>query len=581
MPSWCNSAGRRETPVTDAVNVASRPSVSSDRAVIVQGDRSVLVEVDHPDYERARALLARFAEIEKSPEHVHTYRLSDLALWNAAAAGLSAAEIIEALRAISRFEVPSLVEHEIRDRIARHGVCSLHDYKPDPSVLRLAVRDTFVRDRLAGDRKASVLLRPCPDGFLLEAAHRGLVKQALLSIGYPVDDRAGLIPGAPLEVALRGDRFTPYSYQASAARAFREAGAHGVIVLPCGAGKTVVAMMVMADLGVRTLILTSGREASEQWRREILDKTSLADVSLYHSTKKDVGPVTVTTYAMLARKGGGGPTKYAHFDRLAEEPWGLVVYDEVHLLPAPVFRLTAELQARRRLGLTATLVREDERAGDVFALIGPKRYDVPWRELEKSGHIAEASCFEIRVALERDLQLEYANATPREQPRIAGENPAKLPVLGARAERHAGDRVLVLGTYLDPLREAGVLLGAPVITGETPHKERERAYGDFRSGRIRRLVLSRVGNFAIDLPEANVLVQLSGTMGSRQEEAQRLGRVLRPKPGGAIFYTLVTRDTIEQENALHRQLFLTEQGYRYFIEDWAGDGAEEKGRVLH
>jgi DNA excision repair protein ERCC-3 len=296
--------------------------------------------------------------------------------------------------------------------------------------------------------------------------------------------------------------------------------------------------------------------------------------------------VTITTYAMVAKKGGEGPTKHQHFDRLSKEPWGLVIYDEVHLLPAPIFRLTAELQARRRLGLTATLVREDGREGDVFALIGPKRHDVPWRELEKTGHIATATCFEVRVPLPEALSLPYASADAREQPRIAGENPLKLSALRELAARHAGDRVLVLGSYLEPLTSAGRLLDAPVVTGETPHDKREEAYSLFRRGAIRTLVLSRVGNFAIDLPEANVLIQLSGTMGSRQEEAQRLGRVLRPKPGGATFYSLVTRDTVEQAHALHRQLFLTEQGYRYFIEEWSdGHGGEQgeggEGRVLH
>ncbi|MGE0785090.1 MAG: DNA repair helicase XPB [Sandaracinaceae bacterium] len=562
-------------------------SAASDRErpAIVQSDRSVLLEVDHPRYEEAREVLARFAELEKSPEHVHTYRLGDLALWNAASAGLGADEIIEGLTAISRYEVPSLVMHEIRDRMARYGVCSLHDHPSDPSRLRLAVREPFVRERLAGEKKAAEILSPCPDGFLLDVIHRGYVKQVLLEIGYPVDDRAGLVEGEPLEVAIRRDVFTPYPYQRDAVHAFSAAGAHGVIVLPCGAGKTVVALMAVAELGTRTLVLTSGREAAEQWRREMIAKTSLSEdqVGVYGGTKKKdkvVAPVTVTTYTMLAQRGGTGPTKFTHFDRLAQEPWGLVVYDEVHLLPARIFRLTAELQARRRLGLTATLVREDGRQGDVFALIGPKRFEVPWRVLEKSGHIAAATCFEVRFELPDSLKLPYAHAEPREQPRIAGENPAKLSALRTIAERHVGDRLLVLGTYLEPLRAAGALLNAPVVTGETPHGERVKAYEAFRRGEIRRLVLSRVGNFAIDLPDANVLIQLSGTMGSRQEEAQRLGRVLRPKPGGATFYTLVTRDTVEQEHALHRQLFLTEQGYRYFIEDWSDDGRQEE-RVLH
>ncbi len=548
-----------------------------DRAAIVQGDRSVLLEVDHPGYEVARRHLGRFAELEKSPEHVHTYRLSDLALWNAAAAGMTEAEVVDALASISRFELPSHVLHEVRDRLARFGVCALHDHPSDERQLRLSVADRRVRDRFARDKKLSSLLRPCPDGFLLDAAARGPVKQAILKLGWPVDDRAGLRDGAPMDVELRRDVFTPYDYQDAAARAFLDSGGHGAIVLPCGAGKTVLAMMVVAALKTRTLILTSGREACAQWRRELVAKTTLTedDVAIYGAgQKKDVGPVTVSTYAMMARKGGGGPTGHVNFDRLSQEPWGLLVYDEVHLLPARMFRLTAEVQARRRLGLTATLVREDGRAGDVFALIGPKRYEVPWRELEASGHIAAATCFEVRVDLSDGVEDAYASATLREQPRVAAENPAKLRALRGIVERHEGDRVLVIGTYLESLRAAARLLRAPAITGETPHDKREELLSAFRAGAIRTLVMSRVGNFAIDIPEANVLVQLSGSMGSRQEEAQRLGRVLRPKPGGATFYTLVSRDTVEQEHALHRQLFLTEQGYRYYLEDWT-DGPQD------
>jgi DNA excision repair protein ERCC-3 len=539
------------------------------RAAIVQGDRSVLVEVDHPGYEFARDRLARFAEIEKSPEHVHTYRVSDLSLWNAASAGTSADDVIAALHEISRFEVPSHVAHEVRDRMNRFGVCALVDLPGDTTRLRLEVSDRFLAERLVTEKKAARFLTRESGAFTLETAHRGAIKQALLSLGYPVDDRAGLAPGEPLPIEVRGDVFKPYPYQSAAREAFVRGGAHGVVALPCGAGKTVVAILSMAALSTRTLVLTASREAATQWRREMIAKTSLTadDIGLYVADEKNVRPVTVTTYSMLTRKGGTGPTKYVHFDTLAREPWGLVVYDEVHLLPAPVFRLTAELQARRRLGLTATLVREDGREDDVFALIGPKRYDVPWREIEKAGHIAAATCFEVRVPLDPAVRDHYSRSADRDHSRIAGENPAKLAVLARLAERHAGDRLLVIGSYLEGLAAAGKALDAPVVTGETPHAQREEAYRAFRIGAIRRLVLSKVGNFAIDLPDANVLVQLSGTMGSRQEEAQRLGRVLRPKPGGASFYTLVTRDTIEQEHALRRQLFLAEQGYRYFIED--------------
>jgi DNA excision repair protein ERCC-3 len=546
--------------------------VSSESAAIVQGDRSVLVEVDHPGYERARDVLVRCAEIEKSPEHVHTYRLSDLALWNAAAAGVTAEEILAGLRSVSRFALPGHVEHEIRERVGRHGTVVLADVPEDPTRLRLSVTEALLFERLQRDKTTAPFLDLFlgnDRSFLLRREYRGVVKQAIMKLGWPVLDTAGLTPGAPLSIEERRDVFTPYPYQVRAVQAFVDSGGHGVVVLPCGAGKTVIGLMAAARLGVRTLVITSSREACAQWRRELVSKSTLTkdQVALYDVTSKSVAPVTITTYSMLGRKGGSGPTSHTHFDRLAEEPWGLLIYDEVHLLPAPVFRLAAELQSRRRLGLTATLIREDGRAPDVFALIGPKRYDVPWRELEASGHVAAATCFETRLPLPNELHTAYATASAREQPRIAGENPLKLRLLGRIAERHSGDRVLVMGSYLDPLAAAGRLLDAPVITGETPHRDREKHYEAFRRGAIRRLVLSRVGNFAIDLPDANVLVQLSGTMGSRQEEAQRLGRVLRPKPGGASFYTLVTRDTIEQEHALHRQLFLTEQGYRYYIDE--------------
>lgn len=556
--------------------------MSTDGAAIVQSDRTVLLELDHPGYEMARAVLTRVAELEKAPEHVHTYRLSDLALWNAAAAGMNPHTVVEQLSSISRFSLPDLVCRQILDRMGRHGICVLHDTK-QPAVLRLSVSDAALRQRLSADDKIADRLRSAPDGFLLDAVDRGPVKQALLRMGYPVDDRAGLDDGEPIAISLRSDVFTPYPYQDRAARDFVGSGAHGVIVLPCGGGKTVVAMVTMASLSRRCLVLTSSQEACNQWRRELLHKTSLteADVAVYSAKRKDVGPVTISTYSMVGRKGGDGPTGYRHFDRLGREPWGLIVYDEVHLLPAPVFRLTAQIQARRRLGLTATLVREDGREGDVFALIGPCRAVVPWRELEGSGHIAAARCYEIRVGLDPDVSAAYALAGARDQPRIAGDNPRKIAVVERLCEQHQGDRVLIMGSYLDSLTLVAKRMSLPVVTGKTPHAERERLYRAFRRGEIRTLALSKVGNFAIDLPEANVLIQVSGTMGSRQEEAQRLGRVLRPKPGGATFYTLVSRDTCEQERALHRQMFLTEQGYRYFIED-ADTGADRAAsRAIH
>jgi DNA excision repair protein ERCC-3 len=523
-------------------------------------------------------VLARFAELERSPEHVHTYRLSALSLWNAAAMGATADDILGGLVAISRFAIPAHVEHEIRDLVARHGICRIADGDA-PDRLWLEVSDERVRERVSRDAKLGALVRRAGDRFELAMLQRGPVKRALLGIGYPVDDTAGLTDGASLVVRARRDVFEPYPYQRDAVRAFTVAG-HGVIVLPCGAGKTIVGLLAMEALSTRTLVLTSNREAAAQWRRELCAKSELApdQVALYEGARSAaISPVTIATYSMLGKRGGKGPTGYTHFDRLAEEPWGLVIYDEVHLVPAPIFQLSAQLQAKRRLGLTATLVREDGRQTDVFALIGPKRYEVAWKTLEQSGHIAAATCFEIRVALSAQRAAAYAIAEPRDQPRIAALGPAKLAAMERLVERHAGERILVMGTYLEPLAEAAKRLGAPLITGATPHRERERIYASFRSGEIRTLVLSRVGNFAIDLPEASVLIQLSGTMGSRQEEAQRLGRILRPKPGGASFYSIVTRHTCEEDLAHHRQLFLTEQGYRFFIEDMSELTVPEPG----
>jgi DNA excision repair protein ERCC-3 len=542
--------------------------VTAAQPAIVQGDRTVLLEVEHPDYERARDLLARFAELERSPEHVHTYRLSALALWNAAVMGVTADDVIAGLASISRFAVPGHVEHEIRDLLSRHGACRIVD-GGDPSGLWLEVSEEALRVRIERDAKLGKLVRRDRDRFALATIDRGLVKRGLLTIGYPVEDVAGLIDGAPLALHARRDLFTPYPYQEAAVAAFAVAG-HGVIVLPCGAGKTVVGLLAMEKLATRTLVLTSSREAASQWKRELASKSDLDpdQIAIYDGARTPrIGPVTIATYSMMTKRGGAGPTGYTHFDRLAAEPWGLVIYDEVHLVPAPIFQLTAQLQARRRLGLTATLVREDGRQTDVFALIGPKRFEVPWRVLEQSGHIAAATCFEVRVAMSSARASAYALAGPREQPRIAAANPTKLAAMRTLIDRHAGERVLVMGTYLESLKQAAAELDAPLVSGATPHRERERIYTAFRSGETRTLVLSRVGNFAIDLPEASVLIQISGTMGSRQEEAQRLGRILRPKPGGASFYTIVTRHSCEEDLAMHRQLFLTEQGYRFFIED--------------
>ncbi len=546
--------------------------------LIVQGDRSILVEVDNPKYAEARDALAPFAELEKSPEHIHTYRLTDLSLWNAAAAGLTAGAMIEVLGRYSKFPLPTNLPADIAERVSRYGRVRLERCGdrlrlvcPDRPLLEELIRQPRVREYL-GDRLDS-------ESFLVEPAFRGVLKQALIAVGYPAEDLAGYTAGSALPVHLRsiarsGFPFLVRDYQRDAAEIFYAGGdvrgGSGVIVLPCGAGKTIVGLAAMAMMQRSTLILTTSITAVKQWHREILDKTDVSDEQIgeYTGESKDIAPVTLATYQILTHR----PDKkeeFPHFKIFDQRDWGLIIYDEVHLLPAPVFRVTAQIQARRRLGLTATLVREDGRQEDVFSLIGPKKYDVPWRELETRGWIAEATCSEVRVALPEALRMDYAVAEWRRKYRIASENPAKDEVVARLLERYQGSRILIIGQYLKQLRQLSKRFNIPLIMGQTPSLEREDLYHRFRRGEVRHLILSKVGNFAIDLPDANVLIQVSGTFGSRQEEAQRLGRILRPKVGGEIahFYTLVTRDTRELDFAHHRQLFLTEQGYSYSILD--------------
>jgi DNA excision repair protein ERCC-3 len=546
--------------------------------LIVQGDRSVLVEVDNPRYTEARDALAPFAELEKSPEHIHTYRLTPLSLWNAAAAGMSAAEMVDVLRRFSKFPLPTNLQADIAELVGRYGRVKL---ERAGDKLRLVCEDRPLLEELARQPKVRDYLgdRLDASSFLVEPAHRGVLKQGLITVGYPAEDLAGYTEGAALALRLRtvarsGLPFEVRDYQREAAGIFYAGGdvrgGSGVIVLPCGAGKTIVGIAAMALMQRSTLVLTTGITAVKQWHREILDRTDLAEdqVAEYTGETKDIAPVTLATYQILTYR----PDKkeeFPHFDLFDKRDWGLVIYDEVHLLPAPVFRVTAQIQARRRLGLTATLVREDGRESDVFSLIGPKKYDVPWRELETRGWIAEAACTEVRVALPEPLRMEYAVAEWRNKYRLASENPAKDDVVARLLERYRGKRVLIIGQYLKQLRQLRKRFGFPLITGQTPNGVREQLYDQFRRGELRQLILSKVGNFALDLPDANVLIQVSGTFGSRQEEAQRLGRILRPKAGGEVahFYTLVTRDTRELDFAHHRQLFLTEQGYSYSIVD--------------
>jgi DNA excision repair protein ERCC-3 len=541
--------------------------------LIVQSDRSLLLEVHSPLYEAARAAISPFAELEKSPEHIHTYRLTPLSLWNATAAGLSAETMCAALAKFAKYPVPQNVLADINDLAGRWGRVRLR--KQDGELL-LEVEEASLLAELARHKSVKPYLgeQLSPQACKIPLRFRGVLKQALIAVGWPVEDLAGYVTGEALEISLRREHFDLRDYQQDAAASFylagSERGGSGVIVLPCGAGKTIVGMAAMAQVSQSTLILTTSRTSAQQWRRELLDKTSLqaGQIVEYQSDEKQLGPVTLTTYQMLTYR----PDKSGDFPHLRlfeAQNWGLIIYDEVHMLPAPVFRVTAEVQARRRLGLTATLIREDGREGDVFSLIGPKRYDTPWRALEARGWIAKALCTEVRCKLPRALRMEYATAPPRAKFRLASENPGKLALTKRLIARHKDAPVLVIGQYIGQLQELAEQLQAPLVTGKTPQRERERLYNEFRDGALRVLALSKVGNFALDLPDAEVLVQVSGTFGSRQEEAQRLGRVLRPKPDGrpAYFYTLISRETDEEDFAHHRQLFLTEQGYSYHILD--------------
>lgn len=546
-----------------------------DRPLIVQSDRTILLATDSPSYATARDLLARFAELERSPEHYHTYRITPLSLWNAAAAGNDPAGIIESMRELSPYPLPANVVFEIEEQMSRYGLLRL---SKEGSDLVLTSREPSLLMRLARNpRLAPILGQPLGGGLRIPMGLRGKLKLVLLRLGWPVEDIAGYTPGAPLEVELAqtsrsGEPFTLRPYQRDAAEAFYAAGSEhggsGVIVLPCGSGKTMVGLGAMALLKRQTLIVTTGITAARQWIRELFDKTNLDEDLLgeYSGLKKEIRPVTVTTYQTVTyRKKRSAP--FPHFELFTTLDWGLIIYDEVHLLPAPVFRVTAEIQARRRLGLTATLIREDGKEGEVFSLIGPKRYDVPWKELEKAGWIAQARCYELRVDLCPSVEDDYVGQSSRRQQLVAGSNPQKDVVVEELIARHAEDRILIIGQYLDQLRRLSERLSLPLITGGTPQRRRDELYDSFRRGELGVLMVSKVGNFAVDLPEANVAIQISGTFGSRQEEAQRLGRILRPKgdKSPARFYSIVTARTPDEQFSSNRQLFLTEQGYRYYI----------------
>lgn len=556
-------------------------TTASGTPLIIQSDASLLVDVHDPGFEEARAELTAFAELEKSPEHMHTYRLTPLSLWNAASAGLSSEEILATLDRFGRFPVPDNVRFFINDTISRYGKIRLLETEADRQLF-LDVPESAVRQELMTNKRVAKYLTPWEQddrsGFLVQLYDRGTIKQELIQIGYPVKDEAPLVTGEPLPVRLRelttgGTTFRVRDYQVEAAETFYGTGragtGFGTVVLPCGAGKTIVGMKVMEIVAANTLILTTNVAAVHQWIDELLDKTELTEdeIGEYSGDRKVIRPVTVATYQILVWR----PDKeheFPHFRLFGERKWGLIIYDEVHLLPAPVFRVTAEIQAVRRLGLTATLVREDGRESDVFSLVGPKRYDVPWKELEQKGWIAEANCYEIRIDLPESLRIDYATADKRGKFRIGSENPRKVDITKQIIENHPEDSIMVIGQYLSQLDELAKALEAPIITGKTPNAERERIYSAFRSGEVRVIVVSKVANFAIDLPDASVAIQVSGTFGSRQEEAQRLGRILRPKEKNSYFYSIISRYTTEESFAANRQKFLTEQGYKYHIEIW-------------
>jgi DNA excision repair protein ERCC-3 len=541
--------------------------------LIVQSDQTLLLEVDHPDAEACRGDIAPFAELERSPEHVHTYRMTPLGLWNARAAGLDVDQVCATLGRWSRFPVPDSLLTGVADTMRRYGRLVIEDDPRHGLVLTSNDRPVLEEVVRADSVRSLVGPRIDPDTVVVHRENRGRLKQALIKLGWPAEDRAGYVDGAAHPIVLhQGEAFELRPYQDQAAAAFVAAGS-GVVVLPCGAGKTAVAMAAMAAVSSRTLVLVTNTVAARQWRAELLAHTSLREdeIGEYSGERKEIRPVTIATYQIVIKKRGA---MTPHMDALSIEDWGLIVYDEVHLLPAPVFRMTADIQSRRRLGLTATLVREDGKEGDVFSLIGPKRFDVPWRDIEAQGYIAPASCTEVRVTLSDEERMSYALADAPDRYRVGSTARSKLAVVESlcASALAAGEPTLVIGQYLDQLEVLGQRLGAPVLTGATSTAERQRLFAAFRSGEIGLLVVSKVANFSIDLPEATVAIQVSGTFGSRQEEAQRLGRILRPKHDGrqAHFYSVVARDTNDQEFALRRQRFLAEQGYAYRIVD-AGD----------
>jgi DNA excision repair protein ERCC-3 len=535
--------------------------------LIVQSDKTLLLDIDHADSVECRRAIAPFAELERSPEHIHTYRLTNLGLWNARAAGHDAEQVIDTLIKYSRYAVPHSILVDVAETMSRYGRLRL---EADPvHGLILVTTDTAVLEEVIRAKKIAPLLgaRIDAETIVVHPSQRGAIKQSLLRLGWPAEDFAGYVDGQAHEIALKQDGWKIRPYQELAAEGFWHGGS-GVVVLPCGAGKTIVGAAAMAHAKATTLILVTNTVAARQWRDELLRRTTLNEdeIGEYSGAKKEIRPVTIATYQVMTKKKNG---VYAHLDLFDTHDWGLIIYDEVHLLPAPIFRFTADIQSRRRLGLTATLVREDGMEGEVFSLIGPKRFDVPWKEIESQGYIAPAECIEVRVNLSESERLLYATAEPEEKYRYCATTQTKSEVVQELVAYHANEQILVIGQYITQLDELSETLGVPLIKGDTPVKERERLFAAFRTGEITCLVVSKVANFSIDLPDATIAIQVSGAFGSRQEEAQRLGRILRPKSDGrgAKFYSVVSRDTVDQDFAANRQRFLAEQGYAYRIID--------------
>ena len=539
----------------------------TDGPLIVQSDKTLLLDIDHGMSTECRRAIAPFAELERSPEHIHTYRLTNLGLWNARAAGHDAEMVIDTLIKYSRYAVPHSILVDVAETMSRYGRLRL---EADPiHGLILVTTDVAVLEEVIRAKKIAPLLgvRIDNETIAVHPSQRGHIKQSLLRLGWPAEDFAGYVDGQAHEIALKQDDWKIRPYQELAAEGFWHGGS-GVVVLPCGAGKTIVGAAAMAHAKATTLILVTNTIAARQWREELLKRTTLNEdeIGEYSGAKKEIRPVTIATYQVMTKKKDG---VYAHLDLFDTYDWGLIIYDEVHLLPAPIFRFTADIQSRRRLGLTATLVREDGMEGEVFSLIGPKRFDVPWKEIESQGYIAPAQCVEVRVNLSETERISYATAEPEERYRFCATTRTKRNVVESLVAHHAGEQILVIGQYIDQLDELSEVLGVPLIKGETPVKEREVLFNKFRTGDITCLVVSKVANFSIDLPDATIAIQVSGAFGSRQEEAQRLGRILRPKSDGrsATFYSVVSRDTIDQDFAQNRQRFLAEQGYAYKIID--------------